>query len=291
VPGGQALLRPHGARRECRDSDEHPNSLAVVFALDVTGSMGEIPRQLATTSLPDFMRVLLDVGVADPQLCFMAIGHADQDQAPLQVGQFESTAALIDRWLAALWLEGGGAGRHEAYELAMYFAAHHMALDCVEKRGQRGVLFITGDAGPNPAAARGQVARIIGDTLDDDLPIRALIDALQQRFEPFFLLSPTAAPAVERAWRELLGDRVVRLGAAEDAAHVAAGLVALLIGAGSLPAVIDRLSAAGLPRKRAARVAQAIVGFAACVGRDGAPRTWERLTDLPVGEPPSGHSR
>jgi hypothetical protein len=286
------LMRPHGVRRECRDSEDHPESLAIAFALDVTGSMGDIPRELATTTLPDFMRVLLDVGVRHPQVCFMAVGHAGQDAAPLQVGQFESTAALIDLWLTRLWLEGGGVGRHEAYELAMYFAAHHMVLDCVERRGRRGYLFLTADVGPNPAVSRTQVERLIGDRLDADIPIRALIEALQQRFEPFLLLAPQTATTVESAWRELLGERVVRLGDAADAAHVAAGLVVLVESERTtLTATIDRLIAQGMPRKRGARIATAITGFAASLGRDGAPRPWSRHTDLPRGTPPSGMER
>ena len=133
-------MNPLGALRESRDSDDHPDSLGVVFALDVSGSMGDIPRHLAEHTLPGFMATLLDAGVRDPQLCFMAVGHGQHDRAPLQVGQFESTAALIDQWLTRLWLEGGGVGDHEAYELAMYFAARKMQLDCVARRGRRGFL-------------------------------------------------------------------------------------------------------------------------------------------------------
>lgn len=290
--GAHPLLNPHGATRECLDSDEHPDALGVVLALDVTGSMGEIPRVLATSTLPDLMRALLDAGVQHPQLCFMAIGHAGQDRAPLQVGQFESTAALIDTWLTRLWLEGGGVGGHESYELAMYFAARHMRLDSVARRGRRGFLFITGDVPPNPAVSRVEVKRLLGDELEDDIPIRAMIEELQRSFEPFFLLASAAAPAVERAWRDLLGDRVVRLGHAEDAAHIAAGLIALLEGsAPSLTAYIDRLSSTGLPRARSARVAQALVAFAAGIGRDGAPRPLQRTLGLPTGDRASGLAR
>ncbi len=169
-------MRPHGVRRECRDSEDHPESLGIAFCLDVTGSMGDIPRELASATLPDFMSVLLDVGVRHPQVCFMAVGHAGQDAAPLQVGQFESTADLIDQWLTRLWLEGGGVGRHEAYELAMYFAARRVSLDCVERRGRRGYLFLTADVAPNPAVSRREVERLIGDRIDDDIPIRTLIE-------------------------------------------------------------------------------------------------------------------
>ena len=46
----------------------------------------------------------------------------------------------------------------ESYELAMYFMARHTALDCHEKRGKRGYLFIIGDemAYPQGQAARGR---------------------------------------------------------------------------------------------------------------------------------------
>src|SRR5262245_18437873 len=86
------LMNPKGVRvRESRDNADNPTSLAVVFALDVTGSMGAIPQALATQELPKFMKILTDCHVASPQLLFMAVGDATSDSAPLQVGQFEST--------------------------------------------------------------------------------------------------------------------------------------------------------------------------------------------------------
>jgi len=291
-PRCHPLMDPRDVARESRDSDDHPDSLGVVFALDVTGSMGDIPRKLASQTLPDFMGALLDAGVRDPQICFVAVGHAGQDNAPLQVGQFESSEVLIDQWLTRLYLEGGGVGGHEAYELAMYFAARKIALDSVDKRGRRGLLFLTGDVAPNPAVSRIEVERVIGDALDADVPIRDMIDELQRTFEPFFLIAPGAPRTIERAWRDLLGDRVVRLEHADDTAHVASGLVALLEGAvPSLGALVGRLGAAGVPRKQAARIARALVPFAASIGRDDAPPPPSRDFDLPRGDPPSGLQR
>jgi hypothetical protein len=290
--GPHALLDPRGAIREARDSEDHPESLGVLFALDVTGSMGEIPRRLAERTLPHFMGILLDAGVRHPAVCFAAVGHAGQDRAPLQIGQFESSAALIDLWLTRLWLEGGGAGGGEAYELAMYFAARKIRLDSLEKRGRRGFLFLTGDTGPNPAVSRLECARLLGDAPDADVPIRDVIDELQRTFEPFFLLAPGTPARAERAWRDLLGDRVVRLEHADDAAYVAAGLVALLEGAaGSLGALVGRLEAVGLQRPERARIARALVPFAASIERDGAPRVGGRDVSLPRGDRRSGLDR
>ncbi|MBN2797813.1 MAG: VWA domain-containing protein [Deltaproteobacteria bacterium] len=283
------LLDPRDALRESRDSEDHPDSLPVVFALDVTGSMGQVPRRLATATLPDFMAVLLGAGVRDPQLCFMGVGHAGHDAAPLQVGQFESTAALIDQWLTRLWIEGGGVGQHESYELAMHFAAHRMTLDSVRLRGRRGFFFLVGDVLPNPALSRREVARLLGEAPERDLPIREVIEDLQRHFEPFFLMAPGTERRIGRAWRDLLGDRVIALEHVDDTAYVAAGLVALLEGAApSLSAYVARLGALGLERRRAARVARSLVPLAASLGRDGAPDPTQRGADLPVGDPPSG---
>src|SRR5688572_16109224 len=69
------LLDPHGVKfRESRDSAAHPNSVPIIFALDVTGSMGAIPEQLARRELPHFMKSLLDAEVTDPQVLFMFVG-------------------------------------------------------------------------------------------------------------------------------------------------------------------------------------------------------------------------
>jgi uncharacterized sporulation protein YeaH/YhbH (DUF444 family) len=51
-------MNPKGVRlRESRDSPDHPESLSVAFALDVTGSMGQIPKLLATEQFPKFQRM------------------------------------------------------------------------------------------------------------------------------------------------------------------------------------------------------------------------------------------
>lgn len=224
-------LYPRGVRvRESRDSAAHPDSLAIVFALDVSGSMGEIPVQLATKTMPSFMKSVLTV-VPDPQVLFMAVGCAFGDRSPLQVGQFESESALIDKWLGLLHLEGGGAWRGESYDLAMYFAARHTAIDCHEKRKRRGYFFMTGDEPFFMRLPPHAVYQVIGDSLPAELGIEALTDELAERWRPFFLIpDPARAKAdnCESTWRLLLGDCVIVLGDPSDTAAAAA----LLLGIG-----------------------------------------------------------
>jgi hypothetical protein len=268
------LMNPKGVRlRESRDSVEHPNSLGIVFALDITGSMGEIPRLLAKEQLPKFMKVLTDCKVMDPQILFMAVGDATSDQAPLQVGQYETTAELMDQWLTWCFIEGGGGGQgKESYELALYFLAQHTEMDCWVKRKKRGYLFMTGDELPYPALSKHIVESVIGDRLDDDLKTEEVIAELQKTFVPFFVIpDQDRRKKCERRWRDLLGDNVLCMDGPEDVCYVTAGAVALREGLVSdLHELARVLRDAGVPRERLTASMRALTPLAEALGRNAA---------------------
>ena len=96
--------------REARDSEEHPNSFPIIIGLDVTGSMGYIPKELIKNGFPEMMKKIMDEGVEHAQVCFMGIGDEECDSAPIQMGQFETSDELCEKWLKAIYLEGGGGG-------------------------------------------------------------------------------------------------------------------------------------------------------------------------------------
>jgi hypothetical protein len=255
------LMNPFGVgMRESRDSAEHPNSLPIIFALDVTGSMGEIPDQLARKQLPGFMKELEDGGVRDAQVMFMAFGDVTCDRGPLQVGQFESTGEDMDRWLTWTWLEGGGGGNEgESYDLAMYFAARHTDTDAMRKRGKRGYFFMTGDEPPFPRTARSVVRTVLDDKIDAD------------SYHPFFLIPDQSRRArCEKRWRKVFGDHVICMDGAADTCHVAAALVGLCEGLyADLNELAGRLVQSGLSRERVGGIVRAITPFANTLGRDG----------------------
>src|SRR5262249_45156880 len=123
-----------------------------------------------------------------PQILIGAVGDATCDTAPLQVGQFES-GIEIEEDLGKLFLEGGGGGQvTESYELAMYFMARHTSVDCFEKRGKRGHLFVIGDEKPYPLVKRREVSRYIGDRIQADIPVAELIAELERTYDVYYVL-------------------------------------------------------------------------------------------------------
>jgi hypothetical protein len=285
-----ALMNPKGLKvRECRDSADHPNSLGIVFALDVTGSMGDIPQLLAKQELPNLMKLLTACGVADPQPMFMAIGDANSDAAALQVGQFESTAELMDQWLTWSYLEGGGGGTgQESYELAFYVAAQHTDMDNWVKRKQKGYLFLTGDELPYPSVSRHHIEALIGEKLDEDIPIEEVIAAAAESYHVFFLIPDLPRrQKCEPRWRQLLGDHTICMESPLDTCAVAAAIVAITEKRiPDLTALSGILAANGFSRERIGSTHRAIQHYAALVGGPAAiarPATvpgsswWKRL--------------
>lgn len=262
-----ALMNPKGLKvRECRDSNDHPNSIGIAFALDVTGSMGDIPHLLAKQELPNLMKLLTTCNVEDPQLMFMAVGDATSDRASLQVGQFESTAELMDQWLTWSYLEGGGGGSgHESYELAFYVAAQHTDMDNMVKRKKKGYLFLTGDELPYPAVSRHQVEALLDEKLDEDIPIEEVIAAAAESYHLFFLIPDLGrAKRCEARWRQLLGDHTICMESPGDTCAVAAAIVALTEGRlTNLDTLAKTLSDNGFTREHVGSTIRAIQPYAA----------------------------
>ncbi len=259
-------MNPHGLKvRESCDSVDHPNSLGIIFALDVTGSMGAIPEMLAQKELPTFMKLLTACKVPDPQLLFMAIGDANSDRALLQVGQFESTAELMDQVLTRCYIErGGGGSGEESYELAFYVAAQHTDMDCWTKRKKRGYLFLTGDELPYEKVSRHQIGTLIGENLDEDIPIEEVIAAASESFHLFYLIPDlTRRKNCEKRWRKLLGDHVICMESPEDTCAVAAALVGLTEKVlPDIAAAAQALTDNGLEKERVGSVVRALRGYA-----------------------------
>ena len=204
-------MSPKGVKiRESRDSEEHPNSIAIIVALDETGSMGTVPHHLVQEGLPNLMDRILKAGVADPQVLFLGIGDHECDRAPLQVSQFESSDELLDKWLTSVYLEGlGGGNEGESYALAWYFAGRHTSIDCHEKRGIKGILFTIGDEPVLQDYPARVLQNLMGEGQYSDETAQTLLAKAREKYNCFHVhIAETGAGSMRSTvdgWKQLMG--------------------------------------------------------------------------------------
>lgn len=216
--------------RESLDSEQHPNTVAIILALDVTGSMGSVPHHLVKDGLPTIMETIIDKGLKDPQLLFLAIGDHECDSSPLQVGQFESSDELLDKWLTDVYLEGGGGvNAGESYLLAWYFASQHTKIDCFDKRGQKGFLFTIGDEPTLKLIPKRSLTDIMGDGQYENFSANILLDKAREKYNVFHLhIRQTGAGSRQETidgWKQLMGDNLIIIERHEDVSSVIAELI------------------------------------------------------------------
>lgn len=208
-------MNPYGIKiRESRDSDEHPESLAVILGLDVTGSMGSIPHHLVKKGLPEIMGNIIQSGTKHPQILFLAIGDHECDISPLQVSQFESSDELLDKWLTDTYLEGGGGGNYgESYLLAWYFVAYHTSIDCFEKRKQKGFLFTIGDEPVLKNVPKSFMKNLMGDGQYEDFSAPQLLEKAREKYNVYHLHISEGSNGNRRevidGWKQLMGDNLI----------------------------------------------------------------------------------
>lgn len=225
--------------RESRDSADHPHSLAIMIALDETGSMGDIPNIIAREKMGKLMGTLVDNGVADAHVMFLGIGDHEMDRYPLQVGQFEAETTLLDKWLTSIYLEGGGGGNGaESYLLAYLVAGRHTSIDCFEKRGQKGFLFTIGDERSLKNVPADYLKDVLGYKEASDVSIDQLLQEAQRMYHVFHIhieegsynsKTPSGKDVID-FWKSKLGERILILDDYDKLCEVIATIVATVSG-------------------------------------------------------------
>src|SRR5262249_49431126 len=97
----------------------------VVYAFDVTGSMGTLPR-IIYDKMPLIAGQIAECGyLEDAEISLAAVGDILSDRAPIQIAEF-SIIRKLDDWLERIWLEGNGGGQaKESYEYTAFFYARY----------------------------------------------------------------------------------------------------------------------------------------------------------------------
>lgn len=247
--------------------------------LDVTGSMGHIPRFLATDAkrgLPGMVKGIYPF-MADPQLCFCGIDDSrTSSQAPLQVGHFEGEGHKMDQWLTELYLVGGGGGNGgESYELGFFVGARLVRADCF-KHGIKGYDFTIADDGIFPEVRAMDVQRWMGIDIPGDIPTGDIVKELFQNWNAFMICpDPGRFGQVEENWRQYFGDHVICAPSHEDIAVIECGLIGLTEGTLTDLDVFDKLMLEEFGRtdsRERSRVIATLEKYAATLGRAGEER-------------------
>lgn len=252
--------------RESCDSTEHPNSTAIAVIFDVTGSMQGVPP-LLQQKLPALFGLLVRKGfVPDPQVMMGAITDGYSETIVLQAGQFESDNR-IDENLAKIVLEGGGGGgNHESYELALYFMARHTKIDCFDKHGRKGYLFLIGDERSYTEVNFRQVEQLMGDKLEANIPLVDIMNEVKKRYNVFFL-HPMDASYVDNPdnvafWTKLLGQNYIEHVQTDTICETIAGLIGASEGTvSSVDDITSALTEVGTSSAKARAVGNTVSPF------------------------------
>lgn len=177
-------LNPYNAMRECKDTEEHPNTIPVILALDVTGSMGRAATEIAK-SLNKIMENVLS-GETDVEFCVMGIGDLAYDHCPIQISQFESDIRIAEHMDKVYFEFGGGGNSYESYTVAWYMGARHTLLDCW-KRDKKGIIITIGDETLNPYLPQKKLEQLTGDILQEDIDTKDLYKEASEVFDIYHI--------------------------------------------------------------------------------------------------------
>ena len=177
-------MDPKKVMRECCDNEEHPNTIPIILALDVTGSMGstaiEVQKKLNPIMIEIYKRI------KDAEITVMAIGDLAYDRAPIQISQFESDIRIAENLDKIYFENGGGGNDYESYTAAWYMGLKHCSLDCW-KRGKKGLIITMGDEPINPYLPARQLNEATGDTNQDGVETAKLYEEASKKFDIYHI--------------------------------------------------------------------------------------------------------
>lgn len=215
VTGIHKDMDPYGVIRECVDTQEHPNTIPVILALDVTGSMGNTASMVAK-KLNDIMETLY-AEINDVEFMIMGIGDLSYDEAPIQAGQFESDIRIAEQ-TSKIYFEGHGGGNSwESYTAAWYFGLNRTKLDCW-KRGRKGIIITLGDEPMNPYLPGKQLARVLdlNNRQQADVETKDLYLEAKEKFDIYHIAVEEPGNScsyykerIDNSFGKLLGDHLI----------------------------------------------------------------------------------
>lgn len=207
------LLNPKNVIRECVENEEHPNTIPIILALDVTGSMGDACAAVAR-KLNEIMTALY-AEYKDIEFCVMGIGDLAYDDAPIQMSQYESDERILESLDKVYFEAGGGGNGYESYTSAWYMGLYHTRLDCW-KRGRKGIIITMGDEPLNPYLPVRALREATGDGKDNITETEPLYEEVIQKFDVYHIaISDTESSfsryedRIKNSFGKLLGENLL----------------------------------------------------------------------------------
>ncbi len=220
------LLNPCGVVRECCDTEEHPETIPVILALDVTGSMGAAATMCAS-KLDEIMEELYGK-VKDVEFLMMGIGDLACDDAPIQASQFESDIRILDQTTKVYFEAGGGGNSYESYTAAWYFGLHNTRLDCW-KRGKKGIIITMGDEPLNPYLPGKRLSEVLGQPTQD-VDTDTLYKEVCEKYDVYHIAITNNssynyyADGIKNTWGKLLNQHLITA-SSEDLPEVISNII------------------------------------------------------------------
>jgi len=272
--------KPFG-KLESRDSAEHPESNAVLMCFDVTGSNYTRAKD-AQQRLTNLM-TLLGKYLADPQVAIAANDDFKvEPKGAVQISDFESDNR-IDESIRNIWLVNNGGGNDgESYTLLLYAAARKTVLDCFEKRGKKGYMFMYADepfygkggyghGEHRKVVEKSEVKAVFGDDIEADIPLADIIEEVKEKYNLYIIWPECGYAHAREQYIELFGeDNVVTSQHPNLICELVASIVGLNEQKITAEDAVDDLVAVGLDRSKAEDIAGSAITALAVTGKSTA---------------------
>lgn len=235
-------LDPTGVVRECCDNDEHPETVPVILALDVTGSMGKTAIKIQKLLNPIMVKLFEEV--KDVEIAVMAIGDCACDDYPIQFSQFESDIRIADNLDKVYFENGGGGNTWESYSAAWYMGLNHTDLDCW-KRGKKGIIITMGDEKLNPyipIKGKSGLCEATGDSLEKDIDTTELYKEAKKKFDMFHICVESGSYPNQteniKTFQKVMGEKHAVISSVDDIADKIVDAVKYYANRNNKPSII-----------------------------------------------------
>lgn len=229
----------------------------IVFALDVTGSMGEWTKIIYDKMPMFYGQIMMQKYLEDPAISFCAIGDAKTDEAPLQVSEF-GQGREIDQLISKMYLEGNGGGNyHESYEMSAYFYLNH----CSFTNARKPFFFVTGDEGFWEVTTTEMIQKVMGLNVKD-IPGNTLWEELMKKYNVFHIkkaYKDNKEQNIYKQWCKALGEeRILKITNPKACVDVMLGAISLTSGSRTLQEYIKDMQVREQTKERIEEVTKAL---------------------------------